>query len=121
MKYSREWLKVKGQNIKFNTNLTPYRDAAIVVEQLAQGLKVLHEQNIIVCDVTLDNVYYDSPLHNVIKIVSFGRANVIPPGDHVYHSNGVHPPTSPPEVLLHGQITTGTDVWVGFGYVRAAD
>eukprot|EP00467_Chlorarachnion_reptans_P000316 CAMPEP_0114506822 /NCGR_PEP_ID=MMETSP0109-20121206/11651_1 /TAXON_ID=29199 /ORGANISM="Chlorarachnion reptans, Strain CCCM449" /LENGTH=597 /DNA_ID=CAMNT_0001685473 /DNA_START=113 /DNA_END=1906 /DNA_ORIENTATION=+ len=86
------------------------KDTAKILAEVLKGLKHLHDQNIVHCDLKPENLVFlkkgkDSP----IKIIDFGLSKPIPP--HVYlHQFAGTPYFTAPEVI-EGRYYTAADMW----------
>ena len=54
------------------------REASNVIFQIASALKDLHYTGIVLCDLNPGNLLYERPDNDIIKVVEFGRALIMP-------------------------------------------
>jgi len=80
-----------------------------IIYQLSQGIKYIHDRNIVHRDVKLENLLLDGK--GTVKIIDFGFSTVVPPGKKLNVFCGT-PSYMAPEVVARKEYAGfGADVW----------
>uniref|UniRef100_A0A803VAA4 Protein kinase domain-containing protein n=1 Tax=Ficedula albicollis TaxID=59894 RepID=A0A803VAA4_FICAL len=80
------------------------------VRQVCEALEFLHRHSIGHFDIKPDNIIYLTRRSSVIKIVEFGQARQLRPGDG-FRLQFTSPEYYAPEVHHHDLVSTATDMW----------
>uniref|UniRef100_A0A8C3MHV5 Uncharacterized protein n=1 Tax=Geospiza parvula TaxID=87175 RepID=A0A8C3MHV5_GEOPR len=102
--YLAKFVKVKAS---FELN---EREIVNYVRQVCDALEFLHRHSIGHFDIKPDNIIYFTRRSSVIKIVEFGQARQLRPGDS-FRLQFTAPEYYAPEVHHHDLVSTATDMW----------
>lgn len=86
---------------------------AIILHQIAQGVKYMHDHNIVHRDLKLENLMFDEPGNiRKLKIIDFGFSKIVAEDDQLQTVCG-SPQYVAPEILNSGgdQYTNAVDCW----------
>uniref|UniRef100_A0A493TQ39 Protein kinase domain-containing protein n=1 Tax=Anas platyrhynchos platyrhynchos TaxID=8840 RepID=A0A493TQ39_ANAPP len=86
------------------------REIVSYVRQVCDALEFLHRHSIGHFDIRPDNIIYFTRRSSVIKIVEFGQARQLKPGDS-FRLQFTSPEYYAPEVHHHDLVSTATDMW----------
>uniref|UniRef100_A0A8C0ZKD1 Protein kinase domain-containing protein n=1 Tax=Cyanistes caeruleus TaxID=156563 RepID=A0A8C0ZKD1_CYACU len=86
------------------------REIVNYVRQVCSALEFLHSHSIGHFDIKPDNIIYFTRRSSVIKIVEFGQARQLRPGDG-FRLQFTSPEYYAPEVHHHDLVSTATDMW----------
>uniref|UniRef100_A0A803WA04 Protein kinase domain-containing protein n=1 Tax=Ficedula albicollis TaxID=59894 RepID=A0A803WA04_FICAL len=86
------------------------REIVSYVRQVCEALEFLHRHSIGHFDIKPDNIIYLTRRSSVIKIVEFGQARQLRPGDG-FRLQFTSPEYYAPEVHHHDLVSTATDMW----------
>uniref|UniRef100_A0A8D2NSY6 Protein kinase domain-containing protein n=1 Tax=Zosterops lateralis melanops TaxID=1220523 RepID=A0A8D2NSY6_ZOSLA len=86
------------------------REIVSYVRQVCDALEFLHRHSIGHFDIKPDNIIYFTRRSSVIKIVEFGQARQLRPGDS-FRLQFTAPEYYAPEVHHHDLVSTATDMW----------
>ena len=81
----------------------------LIFKQLIEGLKYIHNKNVVHRDIKLDNILID--LTNTIKICDFGVSRQIRPDEMMYEHCGTPAYISPEIFENKGYKGSGCDIW----------
>jgi len=90
-------------------NLTE-SDCCLFMRQICRGVQYLHNHNIVHLDLKPENVVCTQKDNTTVKIIDFGTAKQLDPGDRVKVLCGT-PEFVAPEVVRYDYISTGSDMW----------
>lgn len=85
-------------------------DCAHFMHQICEGVCYLHAKNIIHLDLKPENILCIAKSNNLIKIIDFGLARCLQPGDSIKVLFGT-PDFIAPEVVNYDEISYATDLW----------
>ena len=85
-------------------------EAKIVIRQICEGLRHMHENSYVHLDLKPENVLFQSRASNKIKLVDFGLASRLDPDEEAKVSSATLE-FSAPEILEHDSIGYYTDMW----------
>uniref|UniRef100_A0A8C4QLJ7 Titin n=1 Tax=Eptatretus burgeri TaxID=7764 RepID=A0A8C4QLJ7_EPTBU len=103
---------ISGQDI-FERMLTvdlTEREIIMYIHQVCSALAFLHHQNIGHFDIRPENIIYMSRVSSRIKIVEFGHARALTPGE-TFRIGFTAAEYFAPEVHMHDLVHTQTDMW----------
>uniref|UniRef100_A0A8D0FQF5 Protein kinase domain-containing protein n=1 Tax=Strix occidentalis caurina TaxID=311401 RepID=A0A8D0FQF5_STROC len=86
------------------------REIVSYVRQVCDALEFLHRHSIGHFDIKPDNIIYFTRRSSVVKIVEFGQARQLKPGDS-FRLQFTSPEYYAPEVHHHDLVSTATDMW----------
>uniref|UniRef100_A0A8C5TQL6 Protein kinase domain-containing protein n=1 Tax=Malurus cyaneus samueli TaxID=2593467 RepID=A0A8C5TQL6_9PASS len=86
------------------------REIVSYVRQVCDALEFLHSRSIGHFDIKPDNIIYFTRRSSLIKIVEFGQARQLKPGDS-FRLQFTSPEYYAPEVHHHDLVSTATDMW----------
>lgn len=97
---------------RINTSAFELNEREIVsyVRQVCEALEFLHSHNIGHFDIRPDNIIYQTRRSSTIKIIEFGQARQLKPGDN-FRLQFTAPEYYAPEVHQHDVVSTATDMW----------
>uniref|UniRef100_A0A8C4XP45 Protein kinase domain-containing protein n=1 Tax=Falco tinnunculus TaxID=100819 RepID=A0A8C4XP45_FALTI len=113
--YLAKFVKVKGADqvlVKKEIsilNIARHRNI-LYVRQVCDALEFLHRHSIGHFDIKPDNIIYFTRRSSVVKIVEFGQARQLKPGDS-FRLQFTSPEYYAPEVHHHDLVSTATDMW----------
>jgi len=90
-------------------NLTE-SDCCLFMRQICRGVQYLHNHNIVHLDLKPENVVCTERENATVKIIDFGTAMELEPGEQIKSLVGT-PEFVAPEVVSYDFISTGTDMW----------
>lgn len=90
-------------------NLTE-SDCCLFMRQICRGVQYLHDTNIVHLDLKPENVVCTQKDNTTVKIIDFGTAKQLGPGERVKVLCGT-PEFVAPEVVRYDFISTGSDMW----------
>jgi len=90
-------------------NLTE-SDCCLFMRQICRGVQYLHNHNIVHLDLKPENVVCTERENATVKIIDFGTAMELEPGEQIKSLVGT-PEFVAPEVVNYDFISTGTDMW----------
>jgi len=90
-------------------NLTE-SDCCLFMRQICRGVQYLHNHNIVHLDLKPENVVCTQRENATVKIIDFGTAMELEPGEQIKSLVGT-PEFVAPEVVNYDFISTGTDMW----------
>jgi len=90
-------------------NLTE-SDCCLFMRQICRGVQYLHDHNIVHLDLKPENVVCTQKDNTTVKIIDFGTAKELEPGEGVKVLCGT-PEFVAPEVVRYDFISTGSDMW----------
>uniref|UniRef100_A0A672TG72 Protein kinase domain-containing protein n=1 Tax=Strigops habroptila TaxID=2489341 RepID=A0A672TG72_STRHB len=86
------------------------REIVSYVRQVCDALEFLHRHSIGHFDIKPDNIIYVTRRSSAVKIVEFGQARQLKPGDS-FRLQFTSPEYYAPEVHHHDLVSTATDMW----------
>uniref|UniRef100_A0A452HGZ4 Protein kinase domain-containing protein n=1 Tax=Gopherus agassizii TaxID=38772 RepID=A0A452HGZ4_9SAUR len=86
------------------------REIVNYVHQVCEALEFLHSHNIGHFDIRPENIIYLTRRSSIIKIIEFGQARQLKPGDN-FRLQFTSPEYYGPEVQQHDVVSTATDMW----------
>uniref|UniRef100_A0A8C3F5U4 Protein kinase domain-containing protein n=1 Tax=Chrysemys picta bellii TaxID=8478 RepID=A0A8C3F5U4_CHRPI len=86
------------------------REIVNYVHQVCEALEFLHGHNIGHFDIRPENIIYFTRRSSIIKIIEFGQARQLKPGDN-FRLQFTSPEYYGPEVHQHDVVSTATDMW----------
>uniref|UniRef100_A0A8C9EYJ3 Protein kinase domain-containing protein n=1 Tax=Pavo cristatus TaxID=9049 RepID=A0A8C9EYJ3_PAVCR len=86
------------------------REIVSYIRQVCDALEFLHRHSIGHFDIKPDNIIYFTRRSSVVKIVEFGQARQLKPGDS-FRLQFTSPEYYAPEVHHHDLVSTATDMW----------
>lgn len=97
---------------RINTSAFELNEREIVsyVRQVCEALEFLHSHNIGHFDIRPENIIYQTRRSSIIKIIEFGQARQLKPGDN-FRLLFTAPEYYAPEVHQHDVVSTATDMW----------
>lgn len=97
---------------RINTSAFELNEREIVsyVRQICEALEFLHSRNIGNFDIRPENIIYQTRRSSLIKIIEFGQARQLKPGDN-FRLLFTAPEYYAPEVHQHDVVSTATDMW----------
>lgn len=97
---------------RINTSAFELNEREIVsyVRQVCEALEFLHSQNIGNFDIRPENIIYQTRKNSTIKLIEFGQARQLKPGDN-FRLLFTAPEYYAPEVHQHDVVSTATDMW----------
>lgn len=97
---------------RINTSAFELNEREIVsyVRQVCEALEFLHSHNIGHFDIRPENIIYQTRRSSTIKIIEFGQAHQLKPGDN-FRLLFTAPEYYAPEVHQHDVVSTATDMW----------
>jgi len=90
-------------------NLTE-SDCCLFMRQIVRGVQYLHKHHIVHLDLKPENVVCTQRENATVKIIDFGTAMELEPGEQIKSLVGT-PEFVAPEVVNYDFISTGTDIW----------
>jgi len=90
-------------------NLTE-SDCCLFMRQIVRGVQYLHKHRIVHLDLKPENVVCTQRENATVKIIDFGTAMELEPGEQIKSLVGT-PEFVAPEVVNYDFISTGTDIW----------
>jgi len=90
-------------------NLTE-SDCCLFMRQICRGVQYLHDHHIVHLDLKPENVVCTERENATVKIIDFGTAMELEPGEQIKSLVGT-PEFVAPEVVNYDFICTGTDMW----------
>uniref|UniRef100_A0A8C8R923 Protein kinase domain-containing protein n=1 Tax=Pelusios castaneus TaxID=367368 RepID=A0A8C8R923_9SAUR len=86
------------------------REIVNYIRQVCGALEFLHSHNIGHFDIKPENIIYFTRRSSIIKIIEFGQARQLKPGDN-FRLQFTSPEYYGPEVHQHDVVSTATDMW----------
>uniref|UniRef100_A0A8D2JGH5 Protein kinase domain-containing protein n=1 Tax=Varanus komodoensis TaxID=61221 RepID=A0A8D2JGH5_VARKO len=86
------------------------REIISYVRQVCEALEFLHSRSIGHFDIRPENIIYFTRRSSVVKIIEFGQARQLKPGDN-FRLQFTAPEYYGPEVHQHDFVNTATDMW----------
>jgi len=85
-------------------------ECCLFLRQICRGVEYLHKQTILHLDLKPENIVCQSKKSSVIKIIDFGLAKEVKPGQKEKTMGGT-PEFVAPEIVNYDYVTTSTDMW----------
>lgn len=92
-----------------NYKMTEY-EAKRYIRQICEGLKHMHENNIVHLNIKPENILFESKTSNNVKLVDFGLAARLDP-DEIVKVSFSDLEFAAPEIIDHEPVGFGTDMW----------
>lgn len=86
------------------------REIVSYVRQVCEALEFLHSRNVGHFDIRPENIIYFTRRSSVVKIIEFGQARELKPGDN-FRLQFTSPEYYGPEVHQHDLVNAATDMW----------
>lgn len=80
------------------------------IQQVVEAVDYIHDCHIIHLDIKPENIVLKNKKENKVKLIDFGLAKIIPPGEVVKAITGT-PEFVAPEVINYEPVGTPTDMW----------
>ncbi|XP_023315509.1 uncharacterized protein LOC106652366 isoform X1 [Trichogramma pretiosum] len=86
------------------------KDSIIFMRQICDGVKYMHENNIVHLDLKPENIMCHTRTSHRIKLIDFGLAQILKPGEDTRVHLGT-PEFIPPEIINYDPIGLESDMW----------
>ncbi|XP_050422462.1 titin homolog isoform X2 [Adelges cooleyi] len=86
------------------------KDCILFTRQICEGVDYMHKQNVVHLDLKPENIMCQSRTSHQIKLIDFGLAQIIQPGQPVRVLFGT-PEFIPPEIISYEPIGLESDMW----------
>lgn len=85
-------------------------EAMSFIQQVVEAVDYIHNHHIVHLDIKPENIVLNNKKEKKVKLIDFGLARIIPPGDVVKAIIGT-PEFVAPEVISYEPVGTPTDMW----------
>ncbi|RMX45094.1 hypothetical protein pdam_00014025 [Pocillopora damicornis] len=89
-------------------------EAMSFIQQVVEAVDYIHNRHIVHLDIKPENIVLNNKKEKKVKLIDFGLARIIPPGDVVKAIIGT-PEFVAPEVISYEPVGTPTDMWLSSG------